>query len=140
LSDLDERSLVLALQLHLVDRVVGADLLESSGEHASLERHFPRATLQEAGLVDTRGVRTERFQRALAQALTELPHRLGHEAKLDLLHSIVRIAVADRAFRLGEGEVVLWAARLLGLSDDEFDAFMASYPEATGMSAAAIER
>jgi uncharacterized tellurite resistance protein B-like protein len=138
-SDLDEKSLVLALKLHLVDRVVGADLLESSGEHASLARCFPPGTLQEAGLVDSAGVRTERYQRALAQALVELPRRLGHEAKLDLLHTVVRIAVADRAFRLGEGEVVLWAARLLGLSDDEFDAFMASYPEATGMRASILD-
>jgi uncharacterized tellurite resistance protein B-like protein len=139
LSDLDEKSLVLALQLHLVDRVVGADLLKSSGENRSLERYFPRPVLQGAGLVDAHGERTALFQTALAQALIVLPQRLSHEAKLELLHLVVQIALADRAFRLGEGEVILWAARLLGLSDDDFDAFIASYPEAVGMTASVLD-
>ncbi|MEQ1505784.1 MAG: TerB family tellurite resistance protein [Myxococcota bacterium] len=132
--------LALAFQLHVADLVTSADLATTDNEQAAFDRNFPRETLLAAGFVDPDGARTPRLYDAAVEALATLPARLTVDQKLTLLDACWRIAVADRALRLGEGAVLLMAARLLGLSDAEFDGFLGGYPEAEGLSAAVLDR
>lgn len=132
------RDLALAFRLHAADRVIASDLVESTLEHAWFERHLPALALRTAGLVDESGARTARCEAAIREALERLPGALSTSEKLDLLHEIVEIATSDRTFRLGEGAILLWASRTLGLPDEEFDRFLDAYPEAVGMSAALL--
>lgn len=137
--DFDPADLALAFQLYVVDLVVEADLVKTDAEVAFRERHWPAEQLRLRGFLDEQGQRTQRFHDAAVQALETLPKRLDREGKLSLLQACYAIAVVDHEFRLGEGGVLLMAARLLGLSDADFDAFLGAQREAQGMTAAAID-
>lgn len=129
----DDDDLELAFQLHVADLVIAADLVTTSSEAAFVDRHFPRSLLEERGFVDpVTGARTPAFDDAAVEALSVLATRRTRAEKLDLLEACYKIAVVDRSFRLGEGAVVLMAARLLGLSDDDFDGFIADHARAAG--------
>lgn len=132
--------LELAFQLHVIDLLTEADLTTTSSEQVLVDRWFPRETLQSRGFVDAQGARTPQFEQAAVEALETLPSRLDTARKLGLLGACYRIAVVDREFRIGEGTVLLMAARLLGLSDEDFDGFLATRAAATGMSAAMLDR
>lgn len=135
----DDDDLELAFQLHVVDLVIEADLVTSEDEAAFVARFFAPSLLAERGFVDAHGARTPKFDDAAVEALRVLPTARTHAEKVDLLEAIFRIAVVDRTFRLGEGGIVLMAARLLGLTDAEFDAFLQAHPESEGMTASMLD-
>lgn len=132
--------LALAFQLHVMDLLTEADLTTTDDERAFLDRHFPLQDLQAAGFCDAAGARTAAFQDAAVRALEVLPKGLDDAGKLALLDACYRLALADGEFRLGEGAVILMAARLLGLSDAAFDDFVASRGGSPGMTAAELDR
>ena len=136
----DDEDLELAFQLHVIDLVTAADLTTTGPEQALVDRWFPKEVLRADGFVDEAGKRTARFQDAAVEALERLPGLLDQDRKLALLEACYRIAVVDREFRIGEGLVLLMAARLLGLADIDFDAFLAARPGGAGMSAAVLDR
>ena len=136
----DDDDLELAFQLHVVDLLAEADLATTEDERAFIARHFPPDLLREHGFADAHGLRTSRFQEAAVAALDLLPKRLDRHAKLDLLEACYRLALADREFRIGEGAVLLMAARLLGVGDAEFDRFLERRGGPPGMTAELIDR
>jgi uncharacterized tellurite resistance protein B-like protein len=136
----DPEDLELAFQLHVVDLVTGADLATSERERAFVERSFPADELRARGFLDDSGARTQKALDTAVEALSVLPTTLDKAAKHDLLEACYRLAVVDRELRIGEGSVLLMASRLLGLPDEDFDAFLERHPEAVGMSAAFLDR
>ncbi len=126
--------LELAFLVHVVDLVVRADDVTTEAEASFVARAFPEAQLRERGFVDETGARTARLQEAAVEALTVLPRELSMGAKHALLHKAFDAAVADDVFRLGEGSLVLMASRLLGVTDDAFERFLASRREASGVT------
>lgn len=134
---LDE--LRLAFQLHVVDLVVQDDQITTDAEAAFLSRAFPAERLQSAGFVDANG-RTARFQEAAVRALDVLPSALDDAEKRDLLERCFAAAMADEVLRIGEASVVLMASRLLGVSDEAFDAFLVEHGEAHGVTVELLDR
>ena len=137
---MDEEDLELAFQLHVMNQLAEADLNRSEDEDAFLERHFPLQDLIAAGFRTTDGAWTPAFDDAAVRALEVLPKSLGEPAKLDLLEACYKLAVADGEFRLGDGAVILMAARLLGLADAVFDRFVERRGGPPGMTAAMLDR
>ena len=139
MMDFEPSALRLAFQLHAVDLVVLADDVTTEAERDYVARMFPEPELRRHGFVDDRGARTPRFQEAAVRALDVLPRTLSSTEKRTLLGSVFDAAIVDDEFRLGEGTVVLMAARLLGLSDEAFDAFLGSRREASGVTVAMLD-
>lgn len=137
---MDEDDLELAFQLHVMNQLAEADLQNSKDEQAFIARHFPLQDLVAAGFKTADGAWTDAYDEAAVQALSVLPKRLGETAKLDLLEACYKLAVADGEFKMGEGAVILMAARLLGLSDDAFDTFVERRGGPPGMTAAELDR
>ena len=136
----DDEDLELAFQLHVAGLLAEADLVTSVPEQEFLASHFPDALLVQHGFVDPSGARTQRFHDAAVEALAALPGKLDRHGKLDLLEAVYKLAIADDEFRIGEGAVLLMAARLLGVSDEEFDHFVERRGAPPGMRAAVIDR
>lgn len=132
--------LELAFQLHVAGLLAEADLVTSVPEQEFMARHFPTDLLVQHGFADASGERTQRFHDAAVEALSVLPGKLDRHAKLDLLEACYKLAIADFEFRIGEGAVLLMAARLLGLSDADFDAFVERRGGPPGMKASVIDR
>jgi hypothetical protein len=136
----DDDDLELAFQLHVAGLLVQADLVTSVPEQEFLARHFPSDLLAQHGFADPAGNRTQRLDDAAVEALSVLPGKLDRFAKLDLLEACYKLAIVDDEFRMGEGAVLLMAARLLGLTDEEFDHFVERRGGPPGMKAAQIDR
>jgi uncharacterized tellurite resistance protein B-like protein len=137
---MDDEDLELAFQLHVLNQLAEADQNASHQEQAFLERHFPLQDLVAAGFKTADGAWTDAYDEAAVQALAVLPKSLDEAGKLDLLESCYKLAIADGVFKLGEGAVILMAARLLGLSDEAFDRFVERRGGPPGMTAAELDR
>jgi hypothetical protein len=135
----DDADLELAFQLHVLDELAAADLATTTREQRFIDRYFPTEALVRRGFTDASGGRTPRYHEAVAAAAVTLPARLDDAGRCSLLEACFRLAVSDREFRIGEGVVLLAAARRLGMADHAFDRFLAEHPEATGMSAAMLD-
>ncbi|MCB9679173.1 MAG: hypothetical protein H6737_28985 [Alphaproteobacteria bacterium] len=122
--------LKLAFSLHVVDQIVAADDQLTKAELAFLDARFPQSVLHERGFVDEDGVRTEAYHDAAMDALERLPVELDKASKLELLSMFFAATVADAQFELAEGGVLVDAARLLDLSDDDIDGFLEGRAEA----------
>jgi uncharacterized tellurite resistance protein B-like protein len=136
----DDDDLELAFQLHVMNQLAEADLNATQDERVFLDRHFPLQDLVAAGFKTPAGAWTDAYDEAAVQALAVLPKRLAHAAKLDLLEACYKLAIADGEFKMGEGAVILMAARLLDLSDDDFDHFVERSGGPPGMTAAELDR
>lgn len=136
----EQEELELAFQLHVMDMVVQADLVTTDAEREHLERSFPLDMLVERGFSHPDGTRTDRLQDAAVEALEVLPRVLNGDGKLALLEACYRLAISDDSFGLGEGGVLLMAARLLGIPDATFDDFVDRRGAPPGMTAAQIDR
>lgn len=137
---MESEDLELAFQLHVMNQLAEADLQNTTDEVAFLARHFPLQDLVAAGFKTADGAWTDLYDEAAVQALAVLPKTLDEAAKLDLLEACYKLAIADGEFKLGEGAVILMAARLLGLSDDVFDRFVERRGGPPGMTAAELDR
>lgn len=135
----DLETLQLAFELHIVNLIVEADEQVTAAESAWVEKHFPRAALKAVGLVDDNGEQTDLFHDAAMQALDELPRALTPIQKRALLEKFFAITLADGDFAYREGNVMLVAARLLGLSNDAVVDFLSEHPEVGEVSLADID-
>lgn len=136
----DDDDLRIAFQLHVMDLLAQADLVTTDAEREYLERRLPLAMLVDRGFSLPDGARTERLEDAAVEALNALPKRLSVADKLALLEDCYQLAVADRTFGMGEGGVLLMAARLLGMADSAFDEFVDRRGGPPGMTAAQLDR
>jgi uncharacterized tellurite resistance protein B-like protein len=137
---MDDEDMELAFQLHVLTQLAEADQHTSADERAFLDRHFPLQDLVAAGFRTADGAWTDAYDEAAVRALEVLPKTLSEPAKLDLLEACYKLAIADGAFKLGEGAVILMASRLLGLPDAAFDRFVERRGGPPGMTAAELDR
>ncbi|MEZ4317361.1 MAG: hypothetical protein R3F61_07645 [Myxococcota bacterium] len=119
----------LAFSMHVVDQIVAADDKLTEAELRFLQDRFPNHILMDRGFTDADGVRTDAYHDAAVDALDRLPTELDSTEKLELLKVFFEATVADDTFELAEGSALLDAARLLDLSDEEIDAFLATRVE-----------
>lgn len=121
-TDIEVLRLVFAF--HIVDRIVYADDEVDPMEIAWVRERFPRDTLATHGLIDDEDRLTDHYRDLLAESLMRLPSELDREAKLDLIHDFFGTALADGHFEAREGDVIVVAARLLGLPLDDVHAVL----------------
>lgn len=131
--------LKLAFSLHVVDLIVAADDKLTKAELAFLEERFPQSALAERGFVDSDGVRTDAYHEAAVDALDRLPAQLELGDKVELLRVFFAATVADDSFEKAEGNALVDAARLLDMSDEEIDGFLATRDEAGGTRVADLD-
>jgi uncharacterized tellurite resistance protein B-like protein len=130
----------LAFQVHVMELLAKADLVTTESEREFMEAKFPRSLLLARGFADADGNPTGLREDAAVEALGSLPRSLSATEKLALLEDCYQLAVADRTFGLGEGGVMLMAARLLGMTDAAFDEFVDRRGGPPGMTAAQLDR
>jgi hypothetical protein len=131
--------LKLAFSLHVVDQIVAADDQLTRAELAFLESQFPQKLLRDRGFADEDGVRTDAYHQAAMDALDRLPHQLELDEKVALLSVFFAATIADERFEAAEGNALVDAARLLDMTDDEIDRFLASRDESRGTDVATLE-
>lgn len=116
--------LKLAFAWHIVRQIVGADGHLDPKEEKFLHRKFPEGALGAAGFVDDGGLPSDAFRAALGEAMIGLPETLDLEAKIDLLDTFMDATLADDEFHHEEGNLLVKASRLLGMSSSELNAWL----------------
>jgi uncharacterized tellurite resistance protein B-like protein len=119
-SDNDLERLKLAFAWHLSSLVMDADGVVRAEERAFLDEHFPMERLVAHGLVDSEGLWTEAFQPTVEEALRVLPTALSAEEKRALMGLLKSASRVEGAPPEAESNVIIVAARLLGLRPAEF--------------------
>lgn len=114
--------LKLAFTYHISNQILQSDGIMAPGETAFLRASFPEDLFAASGFVDAKGHYTPRWNDALGEALLELPVRLSVEQRLDLLETFYRAAISDGDGQYIEGNILVRAARLLGLKPSQFTA------------------
>ncbi|MCB9669386.1 MAG: TerB family tellurite resistance protein [Alphaproteobacteria bacterium] len=117
---LDE--LKLAFTFHITNQILESDGTVAPEELAFLQKWFPEAVFRESRFIDAKGRYTSRWEDALGEALLQLPERLSVEERLDLLETFYRAAISDGDTQYIEGNILVRAARLLGLKPSQFTA------------------
>ena len=112
MPDLDR--LKLAFAYHLAEEVVGADRDVAPEEVVFLEQAFSRDQLEAHGLLDRDGF-TPAFREAVEEALRVLPAALPEAEKRDLMDLLHDASLSDAQGLESEANVLIVAARLLGL-------------------------
>ena len=112
---MDLERLELAFAYHLADQVVGADGHVAPQEAAFLEERFGAGRLRAYGFVDEAGAFTEGFRAAVDEALAVLPSELPEARKVALMELLRQASLADQEGHESEANVLIVAARLLGL-------------------------
>ncbi|MEQ1507912.1 MAG: TerB family tellurite resistance protein [Myxococcota bacterium] len=111
--------LELAFTYHLVNQIVGADGVVAPAEARFVSRTFPPSLLASSGFVGSNGLFTPRWTEALGEALLVLPER-SVEARVAIVETLFRAALADDEFLRAEASTIHRAARLLGLEDEAY--------------------
>ena len=114
--------LKLAFTYHIVNQILRSDGEFAPSEAAFLERSFPRRLFQQSAFIDSAGRYTQRWQEALGEALIELPVQLTVDQRLGILETFYQAAMADAELQYIEGNILVRAARLLGLRAEQFTA------------------
>jgi len=128
-TDFNISELKLAFGLHISQMITDADNKIADVEQVFLETAFPRAELLKAGFIKEEGGTTERFDAAVGEALMRLQKELSTHTKLELIDIFFDLSIVDDEFAQQEGNVIVVAARFLGLTNDELDAHLASREE-----------
>lgn len=121
-EDFSIDQLKLAFTYHIVNQILESDADVVPAEARFLQRTFPKDLLETSGFVDASGRYTQRWQDALGEALLELPVRLPVEERLAILETFYQAAISDDDFQYIEGNILVRAARLLGLKPEQFTA------------------
>jgi len=128
MSDFDDHQLKLALAYHLVDMVVTADGTVQAGEAAYMNVLFPVHLLAAEGFADDDGVLMTALDDAMKQAIRVMPDRMDLDSKLELLTMCLDASLSDESADEYELVHVRVAAKLLGVTDEQLDAHLASLP------------
>lgn len=121
-EDFTLAELELAFTFHITNQILESDGVIVPAEVRFLERAFPGDVFERSGFVDPAGHYTQRWQDALGEALLELPVRLSVDQRLDLLERFYAAAISDGDTQYIEGNILVRAARLLGLKPSQFTA------------------
>jgi hypothetical protein len=117
-EDVPLDQLKLAFSYHVVNQILGSDGEVVPAEAGFLARTYPPTLLEQSGFVGSDGRFTERWQHALGEALLELP-TLDTAERIAIVDVLFHAALADERFDVAEAGVVLRAARLLGLREEQ---------------------
>jgi uncharacterized tellurite resistance protein B-like protein len=121
-EDFTVDQLKLAFTYHIVNQILESDDEVVPAEARFLRRTFPQELFESSGFVDAEGKYTQRWQDALGEALLELPVQLSVAERLKVLETFYQAAVADDDFQYIEGNILVRAAKLLGLRPEQFTA------------------
>ena len=119
-EDFSTEQLKLAFTYHIVNQILESDDEVVPAEARFLATTFPKDLFEGSGFVDAAGKYTQRWQDALGEALLELPERLSVAERLGILEMFYKAAISDDDFQYIEGNVLVRAARLLGLKPEQF--------------------
>ena len=114
-------TLQLAFTRHVLDLLAQSDGRVVAAESAYVAKAAPDDALLAAGLVDEFGARTVRFEEARQEALERLPVELPLDERLSLLEVFFELTVVDGDLDRGEGSMLFAAAKLLGITPQQFD-------------------
>lgn len=120
MADQDIELLKLAFTSHLSHQAVDADGRVDPAESAFLDAHFPKARMAECGFLDGDGAFTENYREAVERALRTLPQRLDVEEKRALMEVVREAVCAGEEHDEREDNVLIVAARFLGLDPAEW--------------------
>ena len=110
--------LVFAFSYLMTQRITGTDGATHAAEARFLAQRFPPARFTAYGFTNAAGAFTPRWHDAVGEALLELPVALSVDARLDLVETLWRAALADAELHPDEQAAVEHGARLLGLPAD----------------------
>ena len=119
----------LAFCWHLARRIVQADTVVQVAESEWLQGRFPEQDLRDAGLIDDAGSESGAFNAILGQAMVDLPDVLDLQGKFEVLQALFDATLADAEFHHREGDALVNAGRLLGMSTTDIEAFLSSQSE-----------
>jgi uncharacterized tellurite resistance protein B-like protein len=114
-------TLRLAFTRHVLDLIAQSDGQVVQAESDFVERTAPDSALAQAGLIDEFGARTVAFEEAREEALARLPVELSLAERLSLLDVFFELVLADGELDRGEGSMLFAAAKLLGITPQQFD-------------------
>jgi len=117
--DLDQ--LKLAFAYSIVEEIVDADAHVDEAESRYLAEVFPSITLESCGFLDEGGKLNDAYRGAVAKSLEVLSGSLSLKQKFELIGMFMGASLADGEFHHEEGNVMIWASRLLGISTAELD-------------------
>lgn len=119
-SDFTLSELKTAFELRVVHMVMTADEVVRAKEMEFLESVFPPEDLDAHGFLDRSDNRfTRRFGKAIGAAPDALSQWLSTDEKLDMLRLFFRASEADGEVDPRELSVIVQAARMLGLDQEE---------------------
>lgn len=111
--------LKLAFSYHIVNQILGADGKVVPAEARFFKRVFPQALMEQSRFVEE-GQFTQRWHDACGEALLRLP-TLPVADRQKIVEGLFKAALSDDVFEFSEEAVMARAARLLGLSADDYD-------------------
>jgi len=122
----DLEQLKLAFAYSIVEEIVGADEKVDEAERRYLAEVFPSITLESCGFLDDQGELNDDYRAAVAASLEVLANALPLAKKFELIDMFMGASLADGEFHHEEGNVMVWASRLLGISSSELDQHLES--------------
>jgi uncharacterized tellurite resistance protein B-like protein len=120
MAEQDYECLKLAFTCHLSHQAIDADGVVDASEAAFLDSHFPRAQLAECGFLDADGAVTDAYREAVERALRILPQHLGPDEKRSLMEVLREAICSGEGHDEREFNVLIVAARFLGLDPAEW--------------------
>ncbi|MFT4625701.1 MAG: putative tellurite resistance protein B-like protein [Myxococcota bacterium] len=120
--------LSLAFAVAVARSIADADGVYDADEIRILGRFFPDSLMREFSFVDERGELTESFVVAREQALLVLPDRLDESRKLEILHLLHHMAIADGELHEAEFRLLQQAADHLQFPLERLTAHIAQQP------------
>jgi uncharacterized tellurite resistance protein B-like protein len=105
-----------AYAVHVAQLIIDADGILDMEEATALGGFFPDFLLHACGFLDDNGRLNDEYNRAVAEAITDLPGQLGLALKLELITLFHAACMADGELHGNEIAVLMQAAEALGVS------------------------
>lgn len=121
--------LKLAFAYSIVEEIVDADEKVDEAERRYLAETFPATSLESCGFLDGDGSLNDDYRAAVAQSLETLANDLDLQEKFKLIDIFMGASLADGEFHHEEGNVMVWASRLLGISSDQLDKHLDTFDD-----------
>ncbi len=116
--------LKLAFAYSIVEEIVDADEKVHDAERRFLAEKFPATSLESCGFLDDKGELNDDYRAAVAESLERLGNELDLQEKFALIDIFMGASLADGEFHHEEGNVMVWASRLLAITSDQLDAHL----------------
>ena len=121
--------LKLAFAYSIVEEIVDAGEEVDDAERKYLAETFPATSLASCGFLDENGKLNDDYRAAVEESLETLSGALALDDKFALVDIFMGASLADGEFHHEEGNVMVWAARLLGITSDQLDSHLDTIDE-----------